>query len=104
MKSEIKLKVSLTAVNNDQCARRYRSSQAIIGPKHLCAGGVRGFDSCSGDSGAPMMRVDETEPSDKFWYLAGIVSFGPNECGAAGSPGVYTRVTMYTDWIISKLR
>ena len=35
------------------------------------------------------------------WMLYGITSYGANECGKAYTPGVYTRVTSFTDWINS---
>lgn len=38
------------------------------------------------------------------YYVFGIVSFGPTPCGLQGWPGVYTRVTEYVPWIISKLK
>jgi secreted trypsin-like serine protease len=34
-----------------------------------------------------------------YWYLAGVVSFGPRECGTEGMPGVYTRVASYLEWM-----
>ena len=48
----------------------------------LCAGGS-GVDTCSGDSGGPLAAAGT---------LAGIVSWGPDPCGQAGMPGVYTKV------------
>lgn len=61
----------------------------------LCAGTavdpVR--DTCQGDSGGPL-AVDVAGT----WTLAGITSFGQG-CADPDYPGVYTRVTTYTDWI-----
>jgi secreted trypsin-like serine protease len=45
-----------------------------------------------GDSGGPLMRQNE-RGSPPYWYLAGLVSFGPTPCGQANWPGVYTRVS-----------
>jgi secreted trypsin-like serine protease len=32
------------------------------------------------------------------WYIAGVISYG-NGCGRAEYPGVYTRVSVFMDWI-----
>lgn len=37
------------------------------------------------------------------WYLAGIISHGDG-CARANEPGVYTRVSLYLDWIQEVLR
>lgn len=38
------------------------------------------------------------------YFLAGIVSYGPKNCGTVAIPGVYTRTSKYIDWIQSKIR
>lgn len=37
--------------------------------------------------------------SNPHYYLAGVVSYGPKNCGTPGIPGVYTRVSKYIEWI-----
>ena len=59
-----------------------------------------GKDSCNGDSGGPLVA---REFSGEPWYQAGIVSFGPTECGILDEPGVYTKVAEFLPWIMSKL-
>lgn len=49
------------------------------------------------------MDIDHTNPNAPYWYCAGIVSFGPKTCGQKGIPGVYTRVSSYTDWIVKNI-
>lgn len=51
-------------------------------------------DSCSGDSGGP--ATAKTSAKTK---LVGIVSWGPDRCGAPKMPGVYTKVSQYTEWV-----
>ncbi|XP_055543530.1 CLIP domain-containing serine protease B4-like [Wyeomyia smithii] len=64
----------------------------------LCAGGKNGEDTCTGDSGGPLMkRIKST------YYMFGIVSFGPKNCGNKDFPGIYTNVVKYLDWIESHL-
>jgi len=69
--------------------------------KRFCAGGEKGLDSCTGDSGGPLVYKDF---SDDPWHQIGIVSFSAGErCGKKNLPGVYTDVSLYVDWIESKL-
>ncbi|XP_053669190.1 CLIP domain-containing serine protease B4-like [Anopheles marshallii] len=92
--NEVKLMVELNITNLQECARIYQEQGVTLKTTQMCAGGVRGKDSCSGDSGGPLMRQIAGA-----WYLIGVVSFGPNKCGTAGIPGVYTNVAEYVDWI-----
>lgn len=78
----------------------------------LCAGGEEGKDACKvldrfrkfavpelmffflkGDGGGPL--VCESQGS---WFLAGLVSWGIG-CGSPDVPGVYVKVSEYSDWV-----
>lgn len=50
----------------------------------------------SGDSGGPFLCRSERDSTE--WYLAGIISHGDG-CARADEPGVYTRVSLYLEWI-----
>ncbi|KAM9369959.1 LOW QUALITY PROTEIN: transmembrane protease serine 4 [Phaethornis superciliosus] len=61
--------------------------------KMLCAGLPQGgVDTCQGDSGGPLMYAGER------WQVVGIVSWGQG-CGTPSTPGVYTSVRAYLNWI-----
>lgn len=75
-----------------------------LGQGQLCAGGEKGRDSCRGDSGGPLMTISADKSGEINWYAAGVVSFGPSPCGMENWPGVYTRVSKYVNWIVSKLK
>lgn len=94
------LKVSVKGVGHVLCKSKY----SLLGSGQLCAGGQKGFASCGGDSGGPLMTMDTTNIKSPYWYCAGIVSFGLKSCGQDGWPGVYTRVSAYTDWIVQNMR
>uniref|UniRef100_A0AAV2JSN2 Peptidase S1 domain-containing protein n=1 Tax=Knipowitschia caucasica TaxID=637954 RepID=A0AAV2JSN2_KNICA len=67
----------------------------------LCAGYLSGgIDSCQGDSGGPLIYQDRM--SGRF-QLYGITSWGDG-CGVKGKPGVYTRVSAFSDWIQSEIQ
>uniref|UniRef100_A0A182QL12 CLIP domain-containing serine protease n=1 Tax=Anopheles farauti TaxID=69004 RepID=A0A182QL12_9DIPT len=92
--SERKLKVLLNVTTLEECSPAYRRSGVALKRTHLCAGGMKGKDTCRGDSGGPLMRQ-----IGGSWYLIGVVSFGPQKCGTALVPGVYSNVAEYVDWI-----
>ncbi|XP_030607411.1 uncharacterized protein prss56 [Archocentrus centrarchus] len=67
----------------------------------LCAGYLSGgIDSCQGDSGGPLIYQDRI--SGRF-QLYGIISWGDG-CGEKGKPGVYTRVSAFSDWIQAEIQ
>ncbi|MBI4885017.1 MAG: serine protease [Actinobacteria bacterium] len=72
------------------------AGSGIVPASELCAGGD-GTDSCYGDSGGPLVVFDAAGVA----RLAGIVSWG-TECGTA-TPGAYTEVPAFTDWMASVL-
>ena len=53
--------------------------------------------TCSGDSGGPLLIFDPKRPKQQLQI--GIVSTGP-QCAVSDSPGVYTKVENYIDWIL----
>ena len=52
---------------------------------------------CQGDSGSPLVVVTDSGP-----VLVGVVSYGW-ECGDERSPGVYSRVQIFREWILQTI-
>ncbi|KAH8419938.1 hypothetical protein KR009_004117, partial [Drosophila setifemur] len=102
--SKVKRKAMLHVLPQDQCREAFRRQRAQVSEKQLCAGGTIGVDSCSGDSGGPLTVEASTPQGHRFVYLAGVVSFGRDECGSTEYSGVYTRVSSYMDWIEETIR
>lgn len=103
--SNVKLKVRLPLVENEDCGRTYRNAGLELGAGQICAGGQRGKDSCRGDSGGPLMfRARGPNEDRPKWNSVGVVSFGPSPCGMAGWPGVYTKVHDFLPWILRNMR
>ncbi|XP_050312707.1 phenoloxidase-activating factor 1-like isoform X2 [Anthonomus grandis grandis] len=100
--SEKKLKLNVPIVNLNSCSRTYSSYNIQLRSSQICAGGEDGKDSCTGDSGGPLMRRVYTPESR--WVIEGVVSFGWNYCGTSGFPGVYTKVSTYLPWIHKNIR
>ncbi|XP_055609293.1 CLIP domain-containing serine protease B4-like [Uranotaenia lowii] len=92
--SRVKLKIDLEVTDQYSCTSVYQQQRISIRDTQICAGGDHGKDTCSGDSGGPLMLRDGYN-----FFLYGVVSFGPSKCGIAGVPGVYTNVPKYIDWI-----
>jgi secreted trypsin-like serine protease len=75
------------------CARAYADYPGRITALTLCASGREGTDSCTGDSGGPLMVRDRLG-----LVQIGVISWGDG-CGRPGRPGVYVRVDKYLPWI-----
>ncbi|XP_064628368.1 coagulation factor IX-like isoform X2 [Lineus longissimus] len=64
----------------------------------MCAGKKEGgIDTCSGDSGGPLLCKMKRNGRDR-WFVYGVTSFGEG-CGEKGKYGIYVRVTNFADWI-----
>uniref|UniRef100_A0A1V1FKN1 Acrosin n=1 Tax=Reticulitermes speratus TaxID=60591 RepID=A0A1V1FKN1_9NEOP len=99
-KSPILQYATLSLVPNDKCNESYVSVRRVnrgVQDTMLCAGDPQGImDTCNGDSGGPL-QVKTTE--NNAYSIVGVTSFGPL-CGGS-TPGIYTRVNKYVDWVES---
>ncbi|KAK5994004.1 Trypsin [Cladobotryum mycophilum] len=85
-------KVSVPVIARATCNTDYSGE---ITTNMFCAGLTQGGkDSCSGDSGGPIVDASGT--------VVGVVSWGQG-CAEAGFPGVYTRLGNYISFINSNL-
>lgn len=100
--SRILQTVKLPVVERQLCSEAFKR-HAYIDDDQLCVGGVVGQDSCGGDSGGPLMKVDVVEEQSPRYYIFGIVSFGAKHCGATTMPAVYTKVASYIYWILDNI-
>ncbi|XP_046753174.1 phenoloxidase-activating enzyme 1-like [Diprion similis] len=101
-------KVEINVISNSQCNDRYRDAlkssrniralpRGIIDSQMCARDELGGRDACKGDSGGPIVRKN-----GRRRIVVGIVSSGLG-CGERDHPGIYTRVSRYTDWIRSFL-
>ncbi|KAL7644136.1 UNVERIFIED_CONTAM: hypothetical protein RMT77_004960 [Armadillidium vulgare] len=92
-------RVNIPIADDALCRERYKEN--FVG-NQLCIGGSEGgFDTCSGDSGSPLVIPGKYGPP---YIEVGIASFGPFPCGLEGFPTVYTNVVDYRDWIIKNMK
>lgn len=96
--SPVKLKLQLPIFDKGECVKKYKTLNANLIDRQLCAGGVFSKDACRGDSGGPLM----IKKPQGTWESIGVVSFGYG-CGRDGWPGVYTSVASYQDWILNTM-
>ncbi|XP_073957733.1 CLIP and Tryp_SPc domain-containing lethal (2) k05911 [Choristoneura fumiferana] len=85
--------VSIPIWTNNDCRLKYGAAAPGGIVEHMLCAGKASMDSCSGDSGGPLM-VNE----GGRWTQVGVVSWGIG-CGKGQYPGVYTRVTAFLPWI-----
>uniref|UniRef100_A0A0K2TYQ2 Uncharacterized protein n=1 Tax=Lepeophtheirus salmonis TaxID=72036 RepID=A0A0K2TYQ2_LEPSM len=99
--SPVLREVHIPIISNSKCMSMYRKSgQNEWIPKiFICAGTTNGGrDSCEGDSGGPLV----IKRKNGRWGLAGIISWGIG-CGDRNRPGVYTRISEFTNWISTNI-
>ncbi|XP_046655025.1 trypsin alpha-3-like [Daphnia pulicaria] len=87
--------VTVQIIANSKCKSSYGSDARGGIVDHMLCTAYPGKDACSGDSGGPLLV--QSSPGSP-WIQAGIVSGGIG-CVQAKYPGVYTRVTSFTNWI-----
>ena len=89
---DILRQVTVPLVADSVCQSSYPGE---ISENMFCAGVMTGGkDSCYGDSGGPLIQGDNAGSA----LQVGVVSWGDG-CAVAGSPGVYTRLANYLDWL-----
>lgn len=90
--------VDLPVVVNDVCnSEEYLDGR--VNDNMICAGHeLGGHDTCQGDSGGPFVCKRGGK-----WELSGVTSWGLG-CARPKSPGVYTNVLKYIDWIQENIR
>lgn len=95
----------IPVLHNDDCqseVRRITGNNIKINSQQACAQGPPDMlvDTCQGDSGGPLVCDGEettVEQFDERYAQMGVTSWGYG-CGLE-TPGLYTRVSTYLDWI-----
>lgn len=87
--------VDLPVLSKEECMRYYKPHVQIF-TRTMCTLSKEYKDACQGDSGGPLICKERG-------LQLGIISFG-RECGDPYSPGVYTRVDKYAEFILRTIR
>ena len=92
---DILQEVDVKVIGNQLCNGEDAYNGYVNREAMMCAGLMEGGkDACSGDSGGPLFE----KKYDGSMVQMGLVSFG-NGCARANRPGVYTRLSSYSEWI-----
>jgi len=99
----IQHKVDLPLVENNSCNNKLKNAlnaqragsgnRFSLSTSEICAGGQVGKDACTGDGGSPLV----CQGLSGRWTVVGLVTWGVG-C-ASDVPGVYARMSHFTQWI-----
>jgi secreted trypsin-like serine protease len=97
--SDVLLHTDVPLRNHKECD--YSDYNMKVTDKMLCAGKKTeaAGDTCAGDSGGPLLVPEGSND----YKLLGISSFTTTKCALGHTPGVFTRVSRYLDWIAGKM-
>ncbi|KAJ2599572.1 hypothetical protein GGF39_002170 [Coemansia sp. RSA 1721] len=103
--------VDLKLGNEDLCMR-IRPQYTGNDGNYICVTTPEGRDTCSGDSGGPLLRRCNADPGQSGmtgtgpWIQLGVTSYGDNSerlddtvCAATNGAGFYTHAAVYLDYI-----
>jgi secreted trypsin-like serine protease len=97
--SDILMEVKIPIVSNDVANDGYGQFGAVVTDNMLAAGFEEGGkDACQGDSGGPLM----VKGGNGRLVLAGATSWGIG-CARPHLPGIYARISNYSNWIKSHI-
>ena len=95
---EILQQVEIPIAARSLCQVRNSFNFHAVTNRMICAGEDNGSDfqsACHGDSGGPL----SCELSSGVWSVLGVVSWGSPLCNGLDRYTVFTRVSLYNDWI-----
>ncbi|CBY38126.1 unnamed protein product [Oikopleura dioica] len=94
--------VAIPIVDSETCRTHNKQLESFYATveyeKLICAGQVGIADTCTGDSGGPLICLSK----DGDEIIVGLTSFGPSPCGSGY--GLYTKVSDHSQWIESVIK
>jgi gram-positive specific serine protease len=87
----------------DEIKSKYKTLKANIQEFHMCAGGYNLTNTCSGDSGSPVMHPAQNSKGYTRFFQQGIHSSGLDCDRRIKSPAINARVSKYINWILDHL-
>ncbi|KAG5871648.1 Melanization protease 1, partial [Gonioctena quinquepunctata] len=96
--SPVLKKAKLPKVKKEDCSQHGRN----LTDGQICAGLGNGIDTCTGDSGGPLI-LERAQNYEFVAYQIGVISYGFAAEGCGNAPSVNTYVPHYIDWIVKNI-
>ncbi|XP_077300207.1 phenoloxidase-activating factor 3-like [Arctopsyche grandis] len=101
-KSDELLKTQVYPVTNSRCSESFKKILVNgISHKQLCLSRSRKTDSCNGDTGGPLMMINDINGVSMVVQY-GVVDLGNSDCDDEVF-AVFTNILLYMDWILDQL-